>query len=104
VAQLFVVGQEDNEPDRLGKGLIMSHRTIVLLTASAIVGIASIATESTNALAAKKAVHHRATHAAAAVPPPAVAAGVIDNDYGPVAERIPRCIDSLIFYPVPPCY
>jgi hypothetical protein len=81
----------------------MSCRTTVLLTASAIVGIASIVTASTDALAAKK-VHHRAAHAVAAAPPAPVAAAVIDNNYGPVAERIPRCIDSVIFYPVPPCY
>jgi nitrous oxide reductase len=100
---LFIEGQQGNEPERQG-GLIMSRRTIVMLTASAIVGIAAIATASTDALAAKKAVHHRAAHAAVAAPPAAVPVGVIDNNYGPVADRIPRCIDSVIFYPVPPCY
>lgn len=80
----------------------MSRRTIVLLTASVIIGIASIATASTDALAAKKAAHRQAAHAAVVAPPAAV--GVIDNNYGPVAERIPRCIDSVIFYPSPPCY
>jgi len=82
----------------------MSRRTIVLLAASAIVGIASIATASTDALAAKKVVHHRAP---VAVPAAAVAAApvaVIDNNYGPIADGIPKCIDSVIFYPAPPCY
>jgi hypothetical protein len=82
----------------------MSRRTVVLLIASAIVGIASTAAASTDAPAAQKAVRHRAIHTAAAVPPAAVAPGVIDNNYGPVADRIPRCIDSVIFYPYPPCY
>jgi hypothetical protein len=80
----------------------MSRRTIILLAASAIVGIASIATASTDALAAKKAV--RAAPAAAVVATAPVAAGVIDNNYGPVADRIPRCFDSVILYPYPPCY
>lgn len=82
----------------------MSRRTTVLLAACAIVGIASMATASTDALAAKKAVHHHAKYAVAAAPPAPVAVGVIDNNYGPVAGKIPRCIDSVIFYPVPPCY
>lgn len=80
-------------------GLTMSRRAIVLLAASAIV---AIATAPTGALAAKKAVHHRAIHAVVAAPP--VATAIIDNNYGPVADRIPRCIDSVIFYPYPPCY
>jgi len=79
----------------------MSHRAIVLLAVSALVGIA---TAPSDALAAKKAVHHRAVHAAVAAPPAAAAEGFIDNNYGPVAERIPRCFDSVIFYPYPPCY
>jgi len=83
----------------------MSRRTIVLLAASAMIGIASVATASTAALAAKKAVHHRAAPAAAVVAPaPVVAASGIDNNYGPVATRIPRCFDSVIPYPYPPCY
>jgi hypothetical protein len=45
----------------------------------------------------RKAVHRRVIPAAPA------AAAVIDNNYGPVAERIPKCIDSVIFYPYPPC-
>lgn len=80
----------------------MSRRTIILLAASVIVGIASVATASTDALAAKKAA--RAAPAATAVAPAPVAAGVIYNNYGPVADRIPRCFDSAILYPYPPCY
>jgi hypothetical protein len=80
----------------------MSRRTIISLAASLIVGIASVATASTDAFAAKKAV--RAAPAAAVVAPAPVGAGVIDNNYGPVADRIPRCFDSVIHYPYPPCY
>jgi hypothetical protein len=80
----------------------MSRRTINLLAVSAIVGIASVATVTTDAFAAKKAVHNRAVPAAVAPAP--VAAGFIDNNYGPVADRIPRCFDSVILYPYPPCY
>jgi hypothetical protein len=79
----------------------MSRQTIVLLTASVIVGTASLATASTGALAAKKAVHHRAP---AAAPVAAAPVAMIDNNYGPVADGIPKCFDSVIFYPVPPCY
>jgi hypothetical protein len=80
----------------------MSRRTVVLLIASAIFGIASVATTSADALPAKKAVHRRAAPVVAVAP--AAPAVVIDNNYGPVAERIPKCIDSVIFYPYPPCY
>jgi hypothetical protein len=76
----------------------MSRRTIISLAASVIVAVASIAMVSTDAFAHKKSVHHRA----AAVPP--VAAPVVVTTDGPVADRIPRCIDSVIFYPYPPCY
>jgi hypothetical protein len=93
-----------NEADWLRKGLIMSRQTIVLLTASMIVGITSLAATSTGALAAKKAVHHRAPAAAPAAPVAAAPVAVIDNNYGPVADGIPKCFDSVIFYPVPPCY
>jgi hypothetical protein len=76
----------------------MSGQSFVLLTASAIIGIASLVTVSTDALAAKKAVHH---HAAPAAPAPVA---LIDNNYGPVAAGIPKCFDSVIHYPSPPCY
>jgi len=80
----------------------MSHRAIMLLAASAIVGVASTAMVSTDAFA-KKAVRHPA--AVATVPPPApVPVAAIDNNYGPVATRIPKCFDSVIPYPYPPCY
>jgi hypothetical protein len=78
----------------------MSLRTIVSLAASTIVGIVCLATISTDALAYRKGagVHHGAVRAA-----PAVAIVVAVGD-GPVADRIPRCLDSVIFYPYPPCY
>ena len=77
----------------------MSRRTIVSLAASVIVGVAFVATVSSDALA-KKAV--RRPVAAVAVAPVAVA--IIGNNYGPVADRVPRCFDSAIWYPTPPCY
>jgi len=79
----------------------MSGQSFVLLTASAIIGIASLVTVSTDALAAKKAVHH---HAAPAAPAAAAPVALIDNNYGPVAAGIPKCFDSVIRYPSPPCY
>lgn len=80
----------------------MSRRTAILLAASVIAGVASTATLSTDAFAHRKAVRHPV--AAVAVPPAPVVVGVIDNNYGPVADRIPRCFDSPILYPYPPCY
>jgi hypothetical protein len=80
----------------------MSHRTIISLAVSVIVGIASLATVSTDAFAHKKGAHHRAAAIPTAAPPAAVPVVVTTN--GPVADRIPRCIDSVIFYPYPPCY
>jgi hypothetical protein len=77
----------------------MSRRTTVLLAASVIIGIASAGAVSTDALA-KKAVHR---HVAVAVPAPAPVV-FIGNDYGPIADRVPRCFDSVIPYPYPPCY
>lgn len=74
---------------------------MVLLAASVIVGVASTATVSTDAFA-KKAVRHPV--AVVAVPPAPVAVVFIDNNYGPVATRIPRCFDSVVYYPSPPCY
>ena len=79
----------------------MSRRTIVSLAASVIVGVAFVATVSSDALA-KKAV--RRPVAAVAVAPAPVAVAVIGNNYGPVADRVPRCFDSAIWYPTPPCY
>jgi hypothetical protein len=80
----------------------MSRRAIVLLAASVIAGLASTAAVSTDAFA-KKATRHPV--AVVAAPPPApVAVAVIDNNYGPIADRIPRCFDSAVWYPRPPCY
>ena len=78
----------------------MSRRAIVLLAASVIVGVASTATVSTDAFA-KKAVRHPVAVVTAPAP---VAVPIIDNNYGPVADRVPRCFDSVILYPYPPCY
>jgi hypothetical protein len=76
----------------------MLRRRIILLAASVIIGTASIATVSTDAFAHRKRVHH-----GVATVLPAVVVGVT-TDNGPVADRIPRCFDSAIYYPRPPCY
>ena len=82
----------------------MSRRTIIMLAASAVVGIASVALVSGDALAAKKKASHPAAAAAVVAPAPVYAATGIDNNYGPVATQIPKCFDSVILYPAPPCY
>ena len=79
----------------------MSRRTTLLLAASVIAGVASTAAVSTDAFAAKKAHRHPAPVVVAVAPAPVV---VIDNNYGPVAFGIPRCFDSPVLYPAPPCY
>jgi hypothetical protein len=81
----------------------MSRRAIILLVASVIVGIASTATVSSDAFA-KKAARQRAPIAVVAAPAAAVPVAAIDNNYGPVASGIPRCFDSAVSYPYPPCY
>lgn len=73
----------------------MSGRTIIFLAASLIFGTASIATISTEALA------HRKIHSKRAA---TVLVGVIVTDTGPAADRVPKCFDSVIRYPYPPCY
>jgi len=80
----------------------MSRRAIILLAASVIAGVACTATVATDAFA-KKAVRHPAAVVVAAPPAP-VAVAIIDNNYGPIADRIPRCFDSAVWYPLPPCY
>jgi hypothetical protein len=79
----------------------MSRRASILLAASVIVGVASAATVATDAFAAKK---KPAPQAVVAAPPAPVTVGSIDNNYGPVADGIPRCFNSPILYPYPPCY
>ena len=81
----------------------MSRRAILLLAASVVAGVASTAAVSTDAFA-KKAVHHRAPVVVATVAPAPAPVILIDNNYGPVAFGIPRCFDSVIHYPTPPCY
>jgi cytochrome oxidase Cu insertion factor (SCO1/SenC/PrrC family) len=78
----------------------MSHRTIISLAASVVIGIASVSAVSTAAFAHRKGarVHHVAAAPAAAAPV------ILTNDYGQIADRVPRCIDSVIYYPYPPCY
>ena len=82
----------------------MSRRAIILLAASVIVGVASTATVSTDAFAKKAVRHHRAAVAVVAPAPAPAPVAILDNNYGPVATRIPSCFDSPILYPYPPCY
>ena len=79
----------------------MSRRATILLVASAIAGVASAAAVSTDAVA-KKAVRHPVV--VATVAPAPVPVVFIDNNYGPIASGIPRCFDSPVLYPTPPCY
>ena len=79
----------------------MSRRTVLLVAVSVIASVASTAAISADA-PAKKVRHPAAV--AVVPPPPAVVVAGIDNNYGPVATRIPRCFDSPILYPYPPCY
>lgn len=72
----------------------MAHRTLILLSLSAIVGTATIPIIPGDAFA-KKAV--AASKAAARGPV------VVPHSNIP-ADRGPRCFDSLIRYPSPPCY
>ena len=74
----------------------MAHRTIGLWTASIIVGFAIMSVVATTAFAKKPVSATRPAVAAAPVIVPAV--------NGPPADRIPRCFDSVILYPYPPCY
>ena len=77
----------------------MLRRTIFVLAASAVVGIASLATVSTDALAAKKKAV--APVAAAATAP----APLVLTSNGPVAQGIPKCFDIIVNYNSgPPCY
>jgi hypothetical protein len=76
----------------------MSRRAIISLAASVVVSTVFIAAMSTDALAHRKGA---GAHRVAAARPVAVAG--VAEDFRPVADRIPRCIDSVIYYPYPPC-
>lgn len=77
----------------------MARRTSILVCASVLIGIASIAVAPSAALAKKKAV--KAPEAVAAVTP--APAPVLNS--GEVASRVPRCFDSVVHYPsAAPCY
>ena len=79
----------------------MSRRTIVSVAATVIVGMA-MATVSTDAFAAKKTAARAAVQPTAA--PPVVAPVAVAVGNGAIAEGIPRCFDSVLLYPYPPCY
>jgi len=73
----------------------MTPRTLLLLAASVIIGAASMSATATDAFAKKRGK---------ATAPVVASAVVVAPDNGPPADHIPRCIDSVIFYPAPPCY
>jgi len=73
----------------------MAHRSLVLLASSAIIAIASVAALPSDAFAKKAAA--RAAQATAPGP-------VVVPDSNIPADRVPRCFDSPIRYPSPPCY
>ena len=79
----------------------MLRRVILLLAVSVIAGVTSTAAVSADAVA-RKAVRHPV--AVAVIPPAPVPVVFIDNNYGPIASGIPRCFNSPILYPTPPCY
>jgi hypothetical protein len=70
--------------------------TRIPLIGFAIVGIASALLAPTDAFAAKK---KGKLVAQVAAPGP-----VVVPDSNIPADRVPRCIDTAIFYPQPPCY
>jgi len=73
----------------------MAHRSLVLLASSAIIAIASVAALPSDAFAKKAAARTAQT----AAPGP-----VVVPDSNIPADRVPRCFDSPIRYPSPPCY
>ena len=90
----------------LRKGLIMSRRTLVSLAASVIVGIACIATISTDAFAYRRGIgvgragvyRGAAVRRGVAVGVGAAAVGAAAGAYGAYGAQ--RCG----YYPYPPCY
>ncbi len=78
----------------------MSRRATLLLVASVMAATAAVSTDAF----AKKAHHHPAPVVIATAAPAPAPVLLIDNNYGPIAFGIPRCFDSPILYPLPPCY
>jgi hypothetical protein len=74
----------------------MAYRTGILFAALATAGVGVISLTTTDAFAKKVS----AKHTAQASPP----APVVVPDSNIPADRVPRCFDSVIRYPVPPCY
>jgi hypothetical protein len=75
----------------------MAHRPSFFVCASVLIGLASIAVAPSAALAKKAKV---ATKAVAVVD---TGPAVITTTRRP-ADLAPRCFDSVIMYPSPPCY
>jgi hypothetical protein len=74
----------------------MARRTTVQSALVAVIFISSAVAMPGQALAKKKAAVRAAQ---AAVPGP-----VVVPDSNIPADRVPRCFDSVIRYPSPPCY
>jgi hypothetical protein len=73
----------------------MAHRTTTnLFVLSAIGGLVLALSVPSDALAKKKK----------AAAPAAAPAAVVVPDSNIPADRAPRCFDSVILYPAPPCY
>jgi hypothetical protein len=75
----------------------MAHRPSVILCASVLIGLASIVAAPNAALAKKAKVAPKAVATVDTGP-------VVIRDTGGPADRVPRCFDSVIRYPSPPCY
>jgi hypothetical protein len=76
----------------------MMRNATLLLCASILLSVASITAFPTNALAKKS------TKPAVKAAPISVTAPAVVVDTGGPADRVPRCFDSVIRYPYPPCY
>jgi hypothetical protein len=75
----------------------MAHRPSIFVCASVLIGLASIAVAPGAAQAKQAKVATKAVAVAATGPV------VIPVTRGP-ADLAPRCFDSVIMYPSPPCY
>ena len=75
----------------------MAHRIPTLLFGLVLIGLSSASVVPSEALAKK------ITKAAEPAPSPVTGPVVVPDTGGP-ADRVPRCFDSVIRYPYPPCY
>lgn len=92
----FIKCIQEGQMSFVVKGSIMPFRTPCLLIVAAMLGAISLVATATDAFA-KKGKSAPSAQAAAAGP-------VVVPDSNIPADRVPRCFDSLIRYPSPPCY